>query len=141
MWGRRINHNIVTEEQIQFVYDEQIKIMEDPDARFMSYNPILCYESPDVGAIKERTDCLNSKELLQELENKRKFRELAGQTVKVLQSRVLKGKECDFEKLAGIYNFKADSLGIIQKIEGATGGPWYLPAAQGRRRSGGKHSA
>ena len=120
--GRRINHNIVTEEQIQFVYDEQIKIMEDPDSRFMSYNPILCYESPDVRVIKERTDCLNSKELLQELENKRKFRELAGQTVKVLQSRVLKGKECDFKKLAGIYNFKADSLGIIQKIEGATGG-------------------
>ncbi len=63
--GRRINHNLVTDEQTEFIFNEQVRVLDkDPKTRFMSYNPMLVYASPDVSRIAEATKCLNGKDIV-----------------------------------------------------------------------------
>ena len=121
--GRRINHNIVTDEQQLFIVNEQNKRLEaNPEARFMSYNPLLVYALPESRKLSDRTECLNDEPLLEKLDNKQEFRELASQTIKVLESRLLSGKECRYDQLIGNTTGKSGCAFIVQEIKGAVGG-------------------
>ena len=69
----RINHNHITDEQTAFMVEqEQMLIEQDPDVRFMTYNPNLIFECGK--AVTERTLCLNDEEIMTFLDSKISFR-------------------------------------------------------------------
>ncbi len=100
--GRRINHNVFSEDQAKFVSDEIArKIAEDPDVRFMSYDPNQAFDCGE--ACVSRTLCLNSRALMEKLNHKVSFRQWAAPLCKVHHSDLLPGSECTYKKLAGRY--------------------------------------
>lgn len=117
-YQRRINHNIFSKEQGDFVENEMLKkIQEDPDVRFMSYDPNQAYNCDK--RIIRRTLCLNEKSLMDKLNNKITFRKWAEDVCRVHHSDLLYGSECTYSKLQGKY--KEYSKVIVQS-NFATGG-------------------
>ncbi len=130
---KRINHNIITEEQLNFVYNEQIETLkQDPEARFISYHPMLVYAIPAFKKIIDYTECLNGEQLLNKLDNKKEFKDMASQTVEVLQSRILKGEQCNYESLSRMSSSPKKAF-IVQAIVGASGGwdTYFLDSQNG----------
>lgn len=71
----RINHNVFSQEQEDFVNRELLKkIEQDPEVRFMSYDPNQVYSCNP--AIASRTVCLNEKALMDKLNHKISFRKM-----------------------------------------------------------------
>jgi hypothetical protein len=100
--NKRLNHNIVTKEQTEFVSIEQQRIMEtDSNALFMSYNPKQVYLCPQ--SIIDRTCCLNSLELLTFTSEKIRFRNWAKKIVPTFHSEVCKGQDITYSQLAQKY--------------------------------------
>lgn len=109
--GKRINHNVFSEEQSEFVNAEIArKIEEDPAVRFMSYDPNQAFGCGE--ACVSRTVCLNSRALMEKLNHKVSFRRWAAPFCKVHHSDLLAGSECTYELL--LKRFPGHSEFIIQ---------------------------
>ena len=91
---QRINHNVFSTSQGEFVEREMLKAIErDPDIRFMSYDPNQAYDCDS--RIIERTVCLNDKVLMDKLNCKISFRKWAEKVCRVLRSDMLQGNQCN----------------------------------------------
>jgi len=114
----RINHNVFTKEQEEFVENEMLKkISEDPDVRFMSYDPNQAYDCGE--EIVRRTVCLNEQELMDKLNHKISFRKWAGDVCRVHHSYLLSGELCTYQNLRQKYgNYTA----YVVQENFATGG-------------------
>lgn len=124
---RRINHNIFSKSQGEFVDREMLKAIEkDPNIRFMSYDPNQAYDCDP--RIIERTVCLNEKELMDKLNCKISFRKWADNICCVHQSDLLQGKQCNYKRLKERYgNYNSF---IIQKAIATGGEGTYLLTEQ-----------
>lgn len=100
--GQRINHNVFSEDQSNFVSAEIARrIDEDPDVRFMSYDPNQAF---DCGQdCVQRTLCLNDQKLMENLNHKISFRKWAASVCKVHHSELLQGSSCMYRDLAERY--------------------------------------
>lgn len=115
---RRINHNVYSKTQDFFVESELIKCIEnDPNVRFMSYDPNQAYNNSK--RIVEKTVCLNEKSLMDKLNNKVSFRNWANDVCKIHFSKLLFGYECEYKNLKQLFD-GYDSF-VVQAIM-ATGG-------------------
>lgn len=115
---RRINHNVFTEEQAKFVENEMLKkIGEDPDVRFMSYDPNQAYDCSE--EIVHRTVCLNGQALMDKLNHKITFRKWAEDVCRVHRSYLLNGKACTYQNLRREYG---DYAAFVVQENFATGG-------------------
>lgn len=114
----RINHNVFTQDQGEFVENEMLKEIEnDPDVRFMSYDPNQAYDCDE--RIIQRTVCLNEKSLMDKLNYKISFREWAKDVCRVHHSELLYGRDCTYFSLQ--QRFKTYSSFVVQ-ANYATGG-------------------
>ena len=114
----RINHNIFSEEQVKFVEQNMLnKIRENPDVKFMSYDPNQAYECNE--EIIKRTVCLNDKRLMQILNNKITFKKWAESVCEVHHSKLLRGIECTYSNVQQL--FQGYKRFVIQKSS-ASGG-------------------
>lgn len=97
----RINHNVFSQEQTDFINDNMINmIKKNPNVRFMSYDPNLVFLCN--AEIVKRTVCLNDKVLMDTLNNKISFRKWAGDVCTVHHSKLLHGYECTYENLCNL---------------------------------------
>lgn len=124
---QRINHNIFSKSQGEFVEQNMLKMIEeDQDIRFMSYDPNQAYDCDP--KIIERTVCLNDKDLMDKLNCKISFRKWAENICRVQHSDLLLGSQCTFQYLKKRYN-QYDSF-IIQKALATGGEGTYLLTEQ-----------
>ena len=94
----RINHNITTDEQNSYIINEAEKLIEeDPEIRFMSYDPNAAFDCGE--RIISRTLCLNRKSLMDRLKSKIRFKEWASDTVEILPYTVMYGRECSLDTI------------------------------------------
>ena len=94
----RINHNHITEEQTDFMVENELKLIEkDPSVEFMSYNPNLIYGCRE--EVVRHTVCLNDEKVMKFLDSKLSFRKFSEKYVHTLHSEQLLGQECRVDKL------------------------------------------
>lgn len=123
----RINHNVFSKDQEEFVENEMLKkIEEDSNVQFMSYDPNLAYDCDE--RIIQRTLCLNDKKLMDILDHKISFRNWANDVCRVHHSELLYGRECTYSKLQERY--KTYSSFVIQANYAAGGEGTYLLTAE-----------
>jgi len=124
--GVRVNHNIDHPDSSLFIQRQQLDLIRQyPDCKFMSYNPNYIYGAPD--AILRRTICLNSNDLLQQLNNKKEFRAFAQHIIPMLKVKMLRGKDCAYSTLQS-FGFWTDSdTYVIQEPVSSGGqGTFYI---------------
>ena len=99
---RRVDHNDSEDkEQDEFIRQSIQEILAtEPDARFMFYNPTTVYRL-DLAEVfgSEHFLCLNSKEILDCVNNKRKFRDLIKDVVPLLPVIERTRTDCDYDDL------------------------------------------
>lgn len=94
----RINHNHITEEQTDFMVENELKLIKkDSSVEFMSYNPNLIYGC-DKDVIKH-TVCLNDESVMKFLDSKISFRKFAEKYVHTLHSELILGRNCKVNNL------------------------------------------
>lgn len=94
----RINHNHITEEQTDFMVENELKLIKkDPSVEFMSYNPNLIFGCRE--EVVSHTVCLNQESVMRFLDSKISFRKFAEKYVHTLHSEQLLGIECRIDKL------------------------------------------
>lgn len=114
----RINHNVFSKDQGDFVENKMLEAIEaDPNVQFMSYDPNQAYNCDK--KIVEHTVCLNAKNLMDKLNHKISFRAWAKDVCRVYCSELLYGGECTYNELRKRYG-KYDSF--IVQADFATGG-------------------
>lgn len=100
--GKRINHNVISEDQTEFVAAEIArKIEEDPTVRFMSYDPNQVFDCGE--ACVSHTLCLNSQSLMEKLNHKVSFRQWVAPVCRVHHSDLLSGSACTYKMLTERY--------------------------------------
>ncbi len=123
----RINHNVFSKDQEEFVENEMLKkIEEDSNVQFMSYDPNLAYDCDE--RIIQRTLCLNDKKLMDILDHKISFRKWANDVCRVHHSELMYGRECTYSKLQERY--KTYSSFVIQANYAAGGEGTYILTAE-----------
>ncbi len=123
----RINHNVFSKDQEEFVEKKMLEAIEaDPAVCFMSYDPNQAYNCDK--RIIERTLCLNDKTIMDKLNYKISFREWAKDVCRVHQSELLYGRECTYGRLHEKYQ-KYDSF-VIQADLAAGGEGTYILSAE-----------
>lgn len=94
----RINHNHITEEQTDFMVENEIMLIEkNPSVKFMSYNPNLIFGCKE--DVVKHTVCLNDEKIMRFLDSKISFRKFSEKFVHTLHSEQILGKECRFGEL------------------------------------------
>lgn len=125
--GYRINHNIFRSDQEQFVDAELLKkIKENPDVKFMSYDPNLVYKCDE--QIIQHTVCLNDKRMMDILNDKMSFRQWADDVCTLHPVRLLQGKQCRYDHLCSIVG--TYQRFVIQKSKASGGEGTYILSAQ-----------
>lgn len=125
----RINHNIDHPDSSAFILEQQLScIRQDPDCRFMSYNPNYTYGAPE--EVVSRTICLNPASLLELLNNKQTFRDFVSCNIPelpMLDVQVRSGKDCKYSALqaAGLWT-DAGTYIIQETISSGGQGTFYL---------------
>lgn len=123
----RINHNIFSKDQEEFVENEMLKkIEEDSNVQFMSYDPNQAYSCDE--RIVQRTLCLNDKSLMDILDHKISFRNWAKDVCRVHYSELLYGRECTYYKLRKKY--KKYSAFVVQANYATGGEGTYILTAE-----------
>lgn len=98
----RINHNHITTEQTDFMVEHELELLANrEDVYFMAYNPNLIYECSN--KIVEKTLCLNSRELMRNLDSKISFRRMIDGKVSSLHSELIEGGECTIAKFNKVF--------------------------------------
>lgn len=99
----RVNHNIVTQDQVDFINEKLYQLMESRgDVVFMSYNPnqvFACGED-----VIKRTVCLNSQVIMKFIDEKISFRRWAEKLVPTFHSEELRGHQCSYQDLQNKFN-------------------------------------
>lgn len=94
----RINHNHITEEQTDFMVENEMTLIEkNPTVKFMSYNPNLIFGCKE--DVVKRTVCLNDENVMHFLDSKISFRKFSEKFVHTLHSELIWGEECRFDVL------------------------------------------
>lgn len=94
----RINHNHITEEQTDFMVENEMTLIEkNPSVKFMSYNPNLIFGCEE--DVVKRTVCLNDENVMHFLDSKISFRKFSEKFVHTLHSELIWGEECRFDGL------------------------------------------
>lgn len=120
----RIDHNAYSEEASRFILEWQMdKIQRYPDCRFMSYNPNCVIGAPE--EIVRRTLCLNDASLMCKLDNKLEFRKLAEGIVPIVNTKQLLGKECVWDRLNDLDDFKQYDSFVVQETVSSGGHGTY----------------
>lgn len=100
---KRINHNIFSDDQAEFIDNEAMKMISvNSNVRFMSYDPnqaFFCNKE-----ITDRTICLNEKTLMDKMNNKITFRAWAKPFCDVQMSQLLYGYQCNYDTLSSRFN-------------------------------------
>ena len=123
----RINHNIFSKDQEEFVENEMLKkIEEDSNVQFMSYDPNQAYSCDE--RIVQRTLCLNDKSLMDILDHKISFRNWAKDVCRVHYSELLYGRECTYYRLREKY--KKYSTFVVQTNYATGGEGTYILTAE-----------
>lgn len=121
----RIDHNNYSAAASDFILQWQLEQVRNyPDCRFMAYNPNCVYGAPP--EIEQRTLCLNDRNLMQELDNKIRFRELFGDIVPLLPAQKLPGSLCDPETLQKQAGFAGVDTFILQQAVSSGGHGTFL---------------
>lgn len=116
--GIRINHNVFSQEQADFVNLEmQRRIDEDPSVRFMSYDPNQAFDCDE--ALRRHALCLNSQELMERLNHKMSFRKWASSLCRTLHSDILLGAQCTYSQLTERYG---PNEAFVIQMDNACGG-------------------
>lgn len=119
----RINHNHITEEQTDFMVENEMKLIKkDPSVEFMSYNPNLIFSCND--EVIRHTVCLNDEKVMHFLDSKISFRKFAEKYVHTLHSELIQGKDCRVKNLQS--EFKGYHKWIIQSDVASGGYQTYL---------------
>lgn len=116
-YKNRINHNITNEECENFFQTQLQRIIDEiPDVKFIFYNQeyAYCYGQK----ILEHSIGVNSKNLLEILNDKAQCRYLLSDTVDVIPYVTLKGKDCYYENLK---NLIPEAEFVLQKIKSCGG--------------------
>lgn len=120
---KRINHNVHNDDQSNFINDEMLKLIyKVPDIKFMSYDPNQVYSC--CKKIIDRTVCLNSKSIMDKMNDKISFREWAAPLCEVQISQVLFGNQCAYSDLC--YTFPGYDSFVIQAEHGSGGEGTFL---------------
>lgn len=124
--GVRINHNIDHPDSSAFILHQQLTLIQQyPNCKFMYYNPNYVHGVPD--AILNRTICLNPNDLLETLNDKKKFRALAQHIVPMLKVQTLCGKDCVYSALqsSGLWT-DSDTYVIQEALSSGGQGTFYM---------------
>lgn len=125
-YGTRINHNVDHPASSAFILDRQLELIRQyPDCKFMSYNPNYSHDAPE--AVISRTICLNPRELLETLNDKRSFRAFARRRAPMLETRVLPGNACTYQALqrSGLWT-DSDAYIVQEAVSSGGQGTFYL---------------
>lgn len=94
----RINHNHITEEQTDFMVENEMTLIEkNPSVKFMSYNPNLIFRCKE--EVVKHTVCLNNENVMLFLDSKISFRKFSEKFVHTLHSELILGEKCRFDEL------------------------------------------
>ena len=98
----RINHNHITEEQTDFMVENEMTLIEkNPSVEFMSYNPNLIFGCKE--EVIKHTVCLNNENVMRFLDSKISFRKFSEKYVHTLHSELILGKKCRFDNLKQLF--------------------------------------
>lgn len=125
--GNRINHNIDNPECDLF-FESTLRMLcqNDPNVRFMFYNPVKAYQYDDV--IRQHTLCVNDYELISALSSKKRSRILLKDIVKTVPFVILIGVECTYRNLCSL--FVGYNEFVLQKTISSGGeGTFHISAA------------
>lgn len=101
---KRMNHNIPSKAQGDFLCEEMLNIIgRDSNALFMFYNPGTAFFFKK--EIASRTICLNDECILDTLNDKIRSRLWFSKCVPTLNSILLSGRECAYAKLQSFFPF------------------------------------
>lgn len=129
----RIDHNAYSDEASRFILKWQMdKVQKYPDCKFMSYNPNCVIGAPE--EIVKRTLCLNDERLMRRLDNKLEFRELAKGIVPLVNTKRLLGKECVWDNLKKLDEFRQYDSFVVQEIVSSGGHGTYLMSERSAAR-------
>ena len=101
----RVNHNIIDEDQDNFTISEILfRLDNDPEARFMFYNPNIVFKIRKLKEIQEHIVCLNNESLMELVNNKISFHRYFERVARLLPTKTVKGEKCNFVSLKNIFN-------------------------------------
>lgn len=114
----RINHNIDNPECDLF-FDRMLHsfCIEDPDVRFMFYNPIKAYQYDEL--VRSRSLCLNDYALIDSLSNKKRSRILLKDIAKTIPFVTITGNQCTYDNMRSFFVGKEEF--VIQKAVSSGG--------------------
>lgn len=116
----RINHNNTNLEASDFILRwQQAHIKENPDCRFMSYNPNCVFGAPE--DVISRTICINDAGTMDQLNNKLKTRRLLENIVPMLPASCFAGGDCRLSVLLRNKQFE-HAIGLIIQQTVSSGG-------------------
>lgn len=123
----RINHNIDSPDCDLF-FDRTLHYLcaEDPNIKFMFYNPMKAYQYDDT--IRQHTLCLNDYDLINALSDKKRSRFLLKDIANIIPFVVQGGAECSYSNLCTC--FVGSTEFVLQKAVSSGGeGTFHITSA------------
>lgn len=116
----RKNHNIELEIFEEFNQKSILQVLqEDPDAKFMFYNPLLAYSLE--GNLRKRVICLNKPDILKVINDKMLCKLWLRDSVKLIETIQIFGAELSLDKLNNLLNNKREYIVQLPVSSGGTG--------------------
>lgn len=116
----RKNHNIELEIFKKFNKNSILQILQDdPDAKFMFYNPMLAYSLEN--SLKEKVICLNEIGILKVINDKMLCKLWLRDTVKMVETIQMFGNELNLTTLNNLLNNKKEYVIQLPISSGGTG--------------------
>lgn len=116
----RKNHNIELEIFKEFNENAILQVLHnDPDARFMFYNPILAYSLKE--SLKEKVICLNEIGILKIINDKMLCKLWLRNTVQMIETIQMFGNELNLNTLDNLFNNKNEYVIQLPISSGGTG--------------------
>lgn len=119
----RVNHNIIDVYQDNFTITEIInRLTEDSGAEFIFYNPNIVHKIKKLTEFRDHILCLNDAELMEQLNNKIRFRKLFENLVNMLDCKIVVSEQCQYEKLKEMFGVTDEKAKFVVQAPIASGG-------------------
>ena len=119
----RVNHNIIDDDQDNFTITEIInRLTEDSDARFIFYNPNIVYKIKRLTEFRDHILCLNNAKLMEQLNNKIRFRSEFETLVNMLDCKIVMSEQCKYENLKALFGVTEEKAKFVVQAPIASGG-------------------
>lgn len=116
----RKNHNIELEIFKEFYQKSILQVLhENPDAKFMFYNPILAYSLE--GDLREKVICLNKLDVLKVINDKMLCKLWLRNTVQLIENIQMFGNELSLSNLNNLLDDKKEYVVQLPSSSGGTG--------------------